>query len=218
MSMVFSAAFEGLVCTVKDTYSPQVICSGRVMSVSDKSVIITDIVEFDDKRPSSVIITITNPSHGLYVFSANVKRYDTNEIEVIDLMKIADSERRSVFRADAGFPASVIDRDQHVADAMIMDISIKGMALWLHSPLKLGGVYYVAFSVNGVYCTCEVNIIREIGLNKYSQKKYGCDYNQITDAVRNIIAQYVNKRRTELMLENISNNILGKSVTDIDNL
>ncbi len=189
-------------CEIKTVFSAKTVCTGYVASAGENNIVIKKAVFTPSDRPFDAIVSLLSKSRGLQVFKTRILSMSTEGAVVYDsLEKVTDMERRMAFRATVDLPALVTsDREPSAGyDAIIKDMSIKGISLWVHSTFSVDDIIEIQFPIEPVLCRCRCNIVRVIGNSNYSMKKYGCDFISMTDESSAAIQTFMMQKRTELM-------------------
>lgn len=203
--MCLLSKYTGSFCEIKMVQSAKIVCTGYIKSVSENGFAIKNAVFFAKDQTFNAIVSVLSQTRGLQVFKTQVLSVTAaGEIEFDNLEKVTDVERRTAFRAVVDLPALVVsDKEPGVGyDAIIKDISVKGISLWVHKAFSIDDIIRVQFpltSYNQTVCDCQCNVVRAIGSNMYSLKKYGCDFAKMTDQSLAAIQALMTRKRTEMM-------------------
>ena len=198
--------YEESFCEIKTTKSSKTVCTGYIRSASDNGFVVKNAVFFTNDREFDAIVSILSQTRGLQVFKTRIMSMtQAGEIVFDSLEKVTDVERRTAFRAIVDLPALVtFDKEPSTGyDAIIKDMSIKGISLWVHRAFSVDDIIHVQFPLgqNQTVCNCQCNVVRAIGSNAYSMKKYGCDFVRMTQESSAAIQALMTQKRTEMMMQ-----------------
>lgn len=204
-AMSLLSNYVGSFCEIKILGMYKVMCTGKISDVGENSISLSDMVRFDVQQGRDAIITVLGQARGLQVFKAlNVTVSDDGIIRFADMSKIVDTERRAAYRIIADLQALVTaDDNPHIGyDAIIKDISVRGISLWVHKKFNIDDIITVQFPLDSnsdKLCVCRCSIVRTIGSTNYNMRKYGCEFVSVSDGAENAIKAFINKKRTFLM-------------------
>lgn len=196
--------YIGSFCEVKIAGLYKVVCTGHIVSVDDKSITFNKVILRDTAQNFDAVVTVLGQSQGLQVFKASGVTVTGDIISFATMSKIIDTERRAAYRVIVDLPALVTENaDLHTGyDAIIKDMSVRGISLWVHKKFDIDDIINIQFPLNfndQKVCTCTCNIVRTIGGTGYSMKKYGCEFVAMSKETESAVKRFINKERTKLM-------------------
>ena len=199
--MLLSQKYIKAFCEIKDAKTNRVLSTGYIDDITDDTIIVTNCLFVAPDKP--VIISILSQNQGLKVFNAKTGAMIRNNLIISDFEKITDVERRGSLRVAVNIPVSVLlISNKNIYNAMITDISIKGIALWIDDiDIPVDDSILLQFMLDDKICNCSCDIVRIIGTNKTSLKKYGCGFirNRMAKPTLDTIQSYLFKKQGEIM-------------------
>ena len=195
-------------CELKSIKSSRTVCTGYIKSVTENSMTLSNVMFYTDDTDFDAIISILSNTLGLQVFKAKITNVnDTQTFFFDDLRKVTDTERRTAFRAVVDLPVLVTSDDEPSKgyDGIIKDMSIKGLSLWMHRTFSPDDVLQLQFPLGdqNYMISCQCIVVRTIGNNTYSQKKYGCDFIGMSKENAAALQTYMTRKRTEFMQQTL---------------
>lgn len=197
--------YVGSFCEIKIVSMYKVICTGKIVTADDNRITLSNFVAFDTIQGLDAVLTVLGQSRGLQVYKiTGVSLSDDGVVTFTSISKIIDTERRAAYRIVADLQALVTDDENpHIGyDAIIKDISVRGISLWVHKKFNIDDIVTVQFPLGpdaSNLCTCRCNIVRTIGSTNYNMRKYGCEFVSMSDGAEPAIKAFINKKRTALM-------------------
>lgn len=196
--------YIGSFCEVKIASLYKVVCMGHIIAANDESITLNKVILHDSTQNFDAVITVLGQFRGLQVFKATGVTVTNNTISFTSLNKLIDTERRAAYRIAADLQALVTDDENpHIGyDAIIKDISVGGLSLWVHKKFNIDDIVTVQFPLGpdvSSLCICRCNIVRTIGSTNYSLCKYGCEFVSMSDGAGSAIKSFINKKRAALM-------------------
>lgn len=192
-------------CEIKATKSLKVICSGHILRVDGNKLFVTNAESAVGDKPFDAIITFLDRLRGLQVLRAKIVSIDEDGVVTLgETERVTNTERRMAFRAIVDLPAlvTVYDEPSVGYDAIIKDMSVRGILLRVHKAFDIDDVVDIQFPLNpcdAAICKCRCNIVRTVGSSYYSLREYGCDFVDMTSESREAIKSFMTKKRTEMM-------------------
>lgn len=198
--MLLSRTYINAFCEIKNADTNSLLSTGYVDEIKDDSITIRNCLFIASGK--KLIISIINQNRGLKVFNATSGDMSSDKLNIFDFSKITDVERRGSLRIPVNLPVSVlIVSNKNIYNALLVDISNKGVAFWIDYDIALDDNVLIQFSLDNKLCNCVCNIVRNIGSNKTSPKKYGCCFlrNKISKETLSIIQSYIFKKQAEVL-------------------
>lgn len=192
-------------CEIKAAKSLKVVCSGHILAVNSNKLCINNAGTAAGDKPFDAVITLLDRLRGLQVVRARIESItDEGIVTLGETERVTNSERRMAFRAVVDLPALVTIRDEPSIgyDAIIKDMSVRGILLRVHKAFNIDDVVDIQFPLNPcehATCHCCRNIVRIVGSSHYSLREYGCDFVDMTPESREAIKIFMTKKRTEMM-------------------
>lgn len=191
-------------CEIKIADSSKVVCTGYIFTVTENRIAFQNMVVSSGEKNFRGIITVLGQGRGLQVFQADVSIMADNTVSYINMSKITNVERRAAFRAIVDLPALVTTSGEPLVshDAIIKDMSVRGIGLWLHKSFNVDDIIHIQFPLDinsGIIHSCDCNIVRNIGSTGHSLRKYGCEFMNLSSESVSAIKTLLNKKRTEMM-------------------
>lgn len=191
-------------CELKSIKSSRTVCTGYIKSVTENSMTLSNVMFYTDDTDFDAIVSILSNTLGLQVFKTRITNVDDTQTFFFDnLKKVTDTERRTAFRAVVDLPVLVTSDDEPSKgyDGIIKDMSIKGLSLWMQRTFSPDDVLRLQFPLGDQdhMINCQCIVVRIIGNNTYSQKKYGCDFIGMSKENAAALQTYMTRKRTEFM-------------------
>lgn len=191
-------------CEIKSVKSSRTVCTGYIESVSENSMALSSVVFYTGDTSFDANIIILSNVRELQVLKAKIINIDdTHTVFFEDLGQVTDTERRAAFRAVVDLPVLVTldDKPSVGYDGFIKDMSIRGLSLWVHERFVQGDKLRLQFPLGSQshMINCQCVVVRAIGSNSYSMKKYGCDFVQMSKEDASALQTYMTRKRTEYM-------------------
>lgn len=201
--MLLPTSYIKSFCEIKGSDS-KLKYTGFICDITDYIIKIDNLAFFDKCMSTDIIFTILNQTRGLQVYKAELIDADEKTITIGHFSIITANDRRMAFRAIVNLPALVVldDDVKKGYDALIMDMSIKGLSLWLYHDLKINDTISVKFPLgddSSRIIKSRCNVVRPIGSNSYNMKKYGCDFVPMSSDDAVAVQAYMNQQRTIFM-------------------
>lgn len=191
--------YVGSFCEIKisDTYN--IVCTGHVEEMTNEKIELRNMVIFGNSQFFDATITILQQGRGLQVYKAAVTAVHSDGlIEFCNIIKLVDTDRRAAYRAVVDLPALIIE-SKIGYNAMIKDMSVRGISLCTDLSLDTDSSIRVQFPIDNQLLDCNCCIIRPIGSNNYVMKKYGCEFERIDIHTQTVIKALITRKRTEFM-------------------
>lgn len=200
--------YIGSFCEINLVSDSKKICTGYIAAAGEHNIYIPNMLRFSTERDFEGIITLLSKERGLRVFRAHVAINGMNNIAFDDMTQIVNTERRADYRAIVDLPAlAVIKTEPTVGyDAIIKDMSVRGISLWLHKSFEIEDAVNIQFVLNPddkFIHSCNCNIVRFINKPIHSFRKYGCEFMDLTPESHAAIRAFVTKKRTEVMQQQL---------------
>lgn len=211
MDFLLSSIKDGSFCEIKPAVGCATICTGTVVSVNEKAIVLQKPIFFARKSNFEGTITVLSRISGLQVFKANIISISDNGIVVYNnAVRIVNRDRRAGFRAQVNLPALItLPSDLSVGyDAVIRDISVSGIAVSVCKSLDIGSFFNIQFPLHddaAYVCACDCRIVRNIGSVNYSMRKYGCDFVDMPPESTAAIKAFMTQKRTQIMQQMLCN-------------
>ncbi len=191
-------------CEIKLAESSKVVCTGYIFTVTENRIAFQNMVLLSNEKNFKGIITVLGQGRGLQVFHADVTIMADNTVSYTSMSKITNIERRAAFRVVVDLPALVTIANEPLVshDAIIKDMSVRGIGIWLHKAFDVDDIIHIQFPLDinsGIIHSCDCNIVRNIGSTNYSLRKYGCEFMNLPSESAAAIKTLLNKKRTEMM-------------------
>lgn len=202
---MYLANYLNAFCEIKVAKSLKVICSGHILSVDGNKLRVTNAESAAGDKPFDAIVTFLDRLRGLQVIRARIESITEDGVVTLgETERITNTERRMAFRAVVDLPALVtVHNEPSIGyDAIIKDMSVRGILLRVHKAFDVDDVVDIQFPLNPcdkAICNCRCNIVRTVGSSHYSLREYGCDFVDMTPESRDAIKSFMTKKRTEIM-------------------
>lgn len=197
-----SFEYESSICEIK-TMENSLLAVGMIKEIGE------DYIKISEKSNNSlqlikcgtkVKINIISSKYGFRALSGEVFTSTRKEMKVVNILELADHDRRNFFRVDVDLDASIILDESNFSEKIpvtIKDMSLCGLRLEVKYDIAIDSTIMVELMLKGKALCYPCRIIRLINRDDSNLSQYGCEFlfNKYDD--RDSLWSYLFKKQSE---------------------
>ncbi|GHU52105.1 hypothetical protein FACS1894132_01020 [Clostridia bacterium] len=166
------------VCEIK-TMENELMSTGKIEEITAEYIKIvkkTDVLK-TLRTGARIKVNVFNTKKGFRVILGTVFTSTTEFMKIVDIVELADHDRRQFFRVNLELTAFVYEKgDLDSASKIpvnIRDMSLSGLRVEMDPPPEIGDVIWVELNLQGrAYC-CQCRVMRRIPIGKSIEETFG---------------------------------------------